>query len=61
MKKHRTTHTAEADEEGNVWAICETCGWRAPVHVAGLSYMETLTAIFKARDEHEANPEEKKK
>ena len=56
-KKHKTTHSAEADAAGNVWVFCETCGWRAPVNVKELSYGEAMTAIFAARDEHD--PEKK--
>lgn len=51
-KQHKTTHSADA-VDGRVYVMCLTCGWRDEVDVSSLSYVEALTAIFKARDDHE--------
>lgn len=56
-QKHKTSHSATADEEGKVLVYCETCKWRDHVDVKGLYWAQAMTAIFAARDEHEANPE----
>jgi hypothetical protein len=53
--KHRTYHSSEA-HDGKVAVACETCMWRRLVPVDGLSYVEAMTAIYKARDTHEADP-----
>jgi hypothetical protein len=52
---HKTSHAAEPDEDGRVLAYCTDCDWREWLPVNSLSWMDAMTAIFAARDRHEAD------
>jgi len=51
--KHKTSHAAEA-VDGKALVYCESCSWSDVVDIESLPYREAMEAIFKARDEHEA-------
>lgn len=53
-KKHRTSHYADPDDESKIIVFCESCEWRDFVDVRGLSWVDGMTAIYAARDAHEA-------